>query len=284
MKHSMKLLVVRLVVLAGLFVAAQVMAATVPKTLNYQGTLTDINGNLIDGNRDITVKLYTVNSGGTPFWSKTQNGISVIKGNFSFVIGDDLNPLDPTLFTDEMYIGITVGTDPEMDPRQQLTSVAYALKSGDSVPAGGIIMWSGAINTIPEGWALCDGTNGTPNLRDRFIIGAGNGYAVGATGGETTHTLTTSEMPIHTHTQNAHNHYDAGHQHVSASSGFPALAPIPQPGGGYSRNSGSGYVADVGNGYANIQNNTATNQNSGGGAAHNNLPPYYALAFIMKRH
>ena len=48
------------------------------------------------------------------------------------------------------------------------------------IPKGGIIMWSGATTAIPQGWALCDGTNGTPNLRDRFIVGAGSTYAVAA--------------------------------------------------------------------------------------------------------
>jgi len=51
------------------------------------------------------------------------------------------------------------------------------------VPIGGIIAWSGAIAAIPSNYALCDGNNGTPNLRDRFVIGAGTTYAVGATGG-----------------------------------------------------------------------------------------------------
>ena len=51
------------------------------------------------------------------------------------------------------------------------------------VPSGVIMMWSGAANAIPSGYVLCDGNNGTPDLRDRFVIGAGNGYAVGATGG-----------------------------------------------------------------------------------------------------
>ena len=54
------------------------------------------------------------------------------------------------------------------------------------VPTGFIGMWSGSASTIPTGWALCDGTNGTPNLTDRFVLGAGKAYQPGATGGAAT--------------------------------------------------------------------------------------------------
>ena len=51
------------------------------------------------------------------------------------------------------------------------------------VPSGGVILWHGASNAVPKGWAICDGTNGTPDLRDRFVIGAGGKYGLDATGG-----------------------------------------------------------------------------------------------------
>jgi hypothetical protein len=54
-----------------------------------------------------------------------------------------------------------------------------------AVPSGGIIMWSGSISSIPSGYYICDGSNGTPNLKDSFVVGAGNTYAVGNTGGFT---------------------------------------------------------------------------------------------------
>lgn len=80
------------------------------------------------------------------------------------------------------------------------------LKGGDSIPSGIITMWNGASSAIPDGWLLCDGNNNTPDLRDRFIVGAGNNYNVGATGGEATHKLTTSEMPSHNHTFSGSSH------------------------------------------------------------------------------
>ena len=67
------------------------------------------------------------------------------------------------------------------------------------VPVGTIVLWSGTTSNIPTGWVLCNGSNGTPDLRDRFIVGAGSTYSVGATGGEASHTLTEDELPSHTH-------------------------------------------------------------------------------------
>ena len=67
----------------------------------------------------------------------------------------------------------------------------------DLVPLGAIVMWAGSLAAIPSGWALCDGNNGTPNLQDRFIVGAGSAYAVGASGGADT--KTTSSNGAHNH-------------------------------------------------------------------------------------
>lgn len=80
------------------------------------------------------------------------------------------------------------------------TSIATTAFVRSIVPAGVILMWSGSIASIPSGWALCNGTGGTPDLRDRFVIGAGGSYAVGVTGGAATTTLSTANLPSHTHT------------------------------------------------------------------------------------
>lgn len=67
------------------------------------------------------------------------------------------------------------------------------------IPRGAILAWPG-LGAVPAGWAVCDGTGGTPDLRDRFVRGAGPSNAHGAAGGSHTHTLTAAEMPSHTHT------------------------------------------------------------------------------------
>jgi microcystin-dependent protein len=142
-------------------------------------------------------------------------------------------------------------------------------------------MWSGAVNQIPEGWVLCDGSNGTPNLRDRFVVGAGSGYVVGATGGEATHVLAISEMPSHTHIQNPHVHSinDPGHSH-SINADNETDTPWPYAGSGNNLD-GTINTNSAVTGIS-INNATAINQNTGGGQAHENRPPFYALAFIMK--
>ena len=85
--------------------------------------------------------------------------------SYKFVLTDSTNAVIATY--DNLY-GI-IGTTPAVS----------------AVPSGGIIMWSGSIGSIPSGYYICDGTNGTPDLRDRFVVGAGNTYAVGNTGGFT---------------------------------------------------------------------------------------------------
>ena len=74
------------------------------------------------------------------------------------------------------------------EAKMDLIIAALSGGGGSGVPNGAIIMWSGTVATIPDGFSLCDGSNGTPDLRNRFVIGAGRNYAVGATGGSSTTT------------------------------------------------------------------------------------------------
>jgi microcystin-dependent protein len=272
---------------ATLFVVSQIsFASVVPLTLNYQGTLTDNLGKPVEGTLDITFKLYNVLTGGTPFWTETQT-VTVTKGQFSVDLGS-ITPLNPSKFTGVTYVGIAVGTDPEMLQRQKLTSVAYALKAGDAgavIPKGLISMWSGAVADIPTGWALCDGTNGAPDLRDRFIVGAGtgSGYAIGDTGGESTHILTPDEMPSHTHIQDAHNHgiTDPGHYHQVTVKDHDGSSSRFRAGDTGTQVNTPANTGSTTTGIA-VNNQTPTNQYTGGGLPHENRPPYYALAFIIK--
>jgi len=142
-----------------------------------------------------------------------------------------------------------------------------------SIPIGGIIMWSGTIAAAQAltGWALCDGTNSTPDLRNRFIVGAGvasgnyawnadtgavtGNYAPGNTGGEAAHKLTIAELAAHTH---------------DCSPGTKAVADAQYNTTGFS------------GGDAGRIRSTPITQSAGGDKYHENRPPYYALAFIMR--
>jgi hypothetical protein len=140
----------------------------------------------------------------------------------------------------------------------QIATTAYVLANG--VPPGAIMMWSGSIASIPSGYLLCDGTSGTPDLRSRFIVGAGSTYAVAATGGS-------ADAIVVSHT---HNISDPGHFHSVNAGGTTSN----QPTGGGTINLATSNTSTA---VTNISINSA-----GVSGTNANLPPYYALAYIMK--
>ena len=150
-----------------------------------------------------------------------------------------------------------------------------------SVPSafvsGMIILWSGSTGSIPTGFVLCDGNNSTPNLTDRFVVGAGSAYGVGASGGSSTVTLSLAQTPSHTHTASVS---DPGHQHNTSVTGTKLFPSNGQTTIGYG---GPGqYPATV---FSMSNANTGisvSNNSQGGGQSHENRPPYYALCYIMK--
>jgi len=178
------------------------------------------------------------------------------------------------------------------------------------VPRGAIIMWAGAISTIPTGWALCDGTNGTPNLIDRFISGIASADTdPGEVGGSHVFSLDIENLPKHSHTaaQAAHTHMisceveSAGaHSHYSASGPnykFPTSIDGSTKGVGsdprwghvacgtfvYSNTTGSSgaheHTLSVS---ADDATPTITVSNTGSGSPIDNRPAFFSLAFIMK--
>ena len=132
-----------------------------------------------------------------------------------------------------------------------------------TVPIGGIIMWSGEANALPTGWVLCDGNNGTPDLRGRFVLGAGGTYKRGDTGGQETVKLHITQIPPHSH------------QYTFKGADMA---------GAWKNNN---YFFDASEQYPG-NNRSMSTDNTGGvngdAAPHNNMPPYYALAFIMRKN
>jgi hypothetical protein len=147
--------------------------------------------------------------------------------------------------------------------KAELLADSFGTFATGAIPIGGIIMWSGSIASIPTGWNLCDGTSGTPNLRDRFVVGAGSGYAVAATGGS-------ADAIVVSH---KHSITDPEHSHT-------------QIGGGTDDDGGSRVPgSDSGGTLSNISSSsTGINETNfeGVNGEDKNLPPYYALAFIMR--
>lgn len=113
-------------------------SAAVPKTMSYQGYLTDTVGTPISGNRSMTFRLYDVASNGSPLWTETQPSVALTNGIYQVNLGS-VTPLNLP-FDQPYYLGITVATDPEMTPRQPLASVGTSLRTAiaDNVAAGSI--------------------------------------------------------------------------------------------------------------------------------------------------
>jgi len=164
---------------------------------------------------------------------------------------------------------------------QELTDSDSLIGNG-TIPIGGIIMWSGTIAEIANlsGWELCDGNNGTPDLRDRFVIGATTdgsdntfpGLSVDQSGGSAdavvvshSHTASTDTEPNHTHPLSR----QSGTNNVNTQSGRYALATDNDAG-----------VDNTGGGGA--HDHTVTVDSEGVAGTNQNLPPWYALAFIMR--
>jgi len=200
---------------------------------------------------------------------------------------------------------------------------------GAVVPPGIITLWSGS--TTPTGWALCNGSNGTPDLRDRFVVGAGSSYDVGDTGGNDNVSLSEANLPSHSHGDGSlATNTTGGHYHswsdISSSSGYHSHSGSTNTTGNHYHKVTRTYVAKGDGSYVGSIDhdgtdsvNTSTagdhfhslsiNSNgshthyvggntssegshshtisgstgaTGGGSSHENRPPYYALAYIMK--
>ncbi|MBQ3834526.1 MAG: hypothetical protein II816_03320 [Elusimicrobia bacterium] len=276
-----------LILLGILLLINGISFCAVPNEIRYNGKIKEYK-EAVTGTRNINFRIYPTKTGGTAVWEQTYNSVQISSGIFSVTLA----PETVDWRNKDYYIEMEVGGK-KLSPREKITAVPYSIHSATSesgnvtatgeysvtvgtekklivnsdgvkevkgtteyymVPKGGIIIWSGSVTDIPAGWVLCDGTNGTPDLRGRFVLGYdGTAYNVGDTGGEATHTLTITEMPSHNHV------YYTGKGENTVRSGYPANA-------------------ETGTIYQTLTTNSA-----GGGQPHNNMPPYYVLCYIMKQ-
>ena len=172
----------------------------------------------------------------------------------------------------------------------QIATTAFVQTAISTTLTGIIAMWSGSIGTIPTGWVLCDGANGTPDLRDKFVIGARqDNPTVAATNVTGTLTVTGGSKDAivvsHTHTgtteTHTHNHFISSAELANGGQYMGVYNP------GNSDNfkptlSGTTSVANDKISSNNTHSHTFTTNSTGSSGTNANLPPYYALAFIMK--
>lgn len=255
-------------------------------------TTTTVNGKPLTGNITLTksdVGLGNVDNTSDqskPVSTPQQSALNLKADKSNVLEKDNSQFFNPTAdyhpatkkYVDDTTAGAILGQVPDGSITEEKLSVQLQEKLNDAftiVPTGGVILWSGAVNAIPAGWALCDGSNGTPDLRDRFAVGAGGAYQVGGTGGAANVTLTQEQMPIHSHgvdglTTNSsgeHRHsYSGWEESFGGNNGYSASRAVTQT---------------TGSAGAHTHTITGTLSYSGGGQSHENRPPYYALCYIM---
>ena len=210
---------------------------------------------------------FTINSTISPTANTIQQAIDGLASKVAYTGGSTFTGL------------VTAPTPPINSSNTQIATTAFVRSI---LPTGVILMWSGAISNIPSGWYLCDGTNGTPDLRDRFVVGAGSTYAVAATGGSAN-----AIVVAHTHTATTSSY---NHTHFAATSGSGSPGGGPYMGNynpGNADNfkpslSGSTSTPDICTTSTDTHSHTLTTDSTGVSGTNANLPPYYALAYIMK--
>jgi len=197
--------------------------------------------------------LYSLKDGNVSLFANGQEIVTVL-GNH---VG--INKTSPTV---DLDVAGTVNATTVNATTVKATTVNGTTITGyGTIPVGGIIMWSGAVSSIPDGWVLCDGNNGRPNLKNRFVVGAGDSYSVNATGGSPTASLSVGNLPAHSHSYTTINY---------------EMSPWPID----HQNSGDRENMNIIG--RSQQTKTDNTDNTGSGSAFGILPPYYALAYIMR--
>lgn len=228
--------------------------------------------------------VYTKEETDAKLATKANVGVSYTKEEANIVINDKEN------------VGVCY-TKAETEAR--LATKADVVDLERAVPVGTIVLWYGNAEDIISTWAICDGTNGTPDLRDRFVMGAGSTYNRGNTGGSKdaivvshNHTASTNNTGSHTHSLSGSTNTTGNHAHsYSAGNGGTVGAGGSIGGTGALVSSSSTNTNTTGNhshsvsGTANSNGNHAhsvTVNANGSSGVNKNLPPYYALYYVMK--
>jgi len=220
-------------------------------------------------------KIQTYQAGSTTPLTTYTDSSGLIANTNPIILGTDGRPPSTIWLSDGFFYKFVLSdaNDVVIQTYDNLYGIIGVAPSPPTpIPSGVILLWSGSIGSIPAGYVLCNGNNGTPDLRDRFIVGAGSTYAVNATGGSAD-----AIVVSHTHTATSVV-TDPGHSHTIGYTGN-----LNYTGGGGNPNTfwGSGTNKNTNSNTTGITVAT-TNASAGTSGTNANIPPYFALAYIMK--
>jgi hypothetical protein len=210
-------------------------------------------------------KIFTYQAGSTTPLTTYTDSSGLIANTNPIILGTDGRPPSTIWLSEGFFYKFVLATSSNVTIQTYdnlYGIINAAAPAATPIPAGGILLWSGSIGSIPAGYVLCNGSNSTPDLRDRFVVGAGSTYAVNATGGS-------ADAVVVTHT---HSLTDPGHSHGISSN----TISVPT----------NGNQAPFPGANDAIQSTTKTTgitlASAGVSGTNANLPPYYALCYIMK--
>jgi hypothetical protein len=262
-----------LIVTGTLTATRNLIAPLVEKTYVVQNNTTGSQSVQIIGSSGLGVTIPNgiaayVYCDGTNFYNAISGSVGNYKVNGNLTVTGTLGVTGATSLTTGSISGImTAPTATAGTNTTQIATTAFALANG--IPSGAIVLWSGSIASIPTGWLLCNGSSGTPDLRDRFIVGAGSTYAVAATGG-------TADAVVVSHTHTASSAVaDPTHTHGGV------IGQTSVGGAGTGNQLAGNGVISIPAASTGITV-TTTVASAGVSGINQNLPPYYALAYIMK--
>lgn len=305
--------------------------ADAPDRIHYQGRMYGDSDEPVNGTYAVSIAVFDAETGGSELYTQRVGNVVFTNGMYDFTWGDV--GLSNALTNDYCWMELSVNST-VLSPRQRIISVPYAIRAKTAnrmnvpisgMPSSVIMIWNGSVTNIPDGWALCDGANGTPDLRERFVAGADSTPEVGSAVGSSSYTLSESQMPGHTHsgscsTAGAHTHSGStasggshahsgslgsagAHSHwinkkrswgslsgVACGSYPPACTAWNDnntgSAGSHSHsvtiNSAGAHTHTVSVNSAGDHSHTITVNPTGSGAAIDNRPAYYEVAFIMK--
>lgn len=213
-------------------------------------------------------KLYTYQAGSTTPLTTFTDSSGLIANTNPIILGTDGRPPSTIWLTEGFFYKFVLANSSNVTIQtyDNLYGIVSATPpAATPIPAGGILLWSGSIGSIPAGYVLCNGSSGTPDLRDRFVVGAGSTYAVNATGGSADAVIVS-----HTHAATV---TDPGHVHTQIGTS-PGIAGL--------EGAGSAAVANSSNTGSAVTGISVANATAGVSGTNANLPPYYALCYIMK--